>query len=216
MSKDRWGFDQWAKSYDEDVIKAARAEDWIFRDYDCVLDKVVDYCDLAGNNYSSVIDIGVGTGNLASRFLSRGMHVIGIEPSEEMRKICHQKYPDITITDGDFLKIPLFLPHVDLIVSAYAFHHLTSAKKAEAILEMKRVLNPKGRIVIADLVFRNAAEERRIKQALREAGRSDILEEFEDEYPGLFEELTLIFNGEGFSFQGERLTESIWIICAFL
>ncbi len=216
MAEDRWGFNQWAKSYDEDVIKAAQADNWIFRDYDRVLDKVVEYCDLAGNSYSSVLDIGVGTGNLASRFLSRGMQVIGVDPSEEMRNICQQKHPYIMVVDGDFLKIPLYLPHVDLIVSAYAFHHLTAAEKAEAVRVMKRFLKPKGRAVIADLMFRNAAEERRIKQALREAGRSDILEEFEDEYPGLFEELTLIFNGEGFSFQGERLTESIWILGAFL
>lgn len=216
MSQDRWGFDQWAKSYDEDVIKAARAEDWIFGDYNRVLDKVVEYCDLDGNSYSSVLDIGVGTGNLASRFLSIGMQVIGIDPSEEMRHICQQKHPDIMVVDGDFLKIPLYLPHVDLIVSAYAFHHLTAAEKWEAVLVMKRFLKPKGRIVIADLMFRNATEGRRIKQALSEAGRTDILNEFEDEYPGIFEELTLIFSGEGFSFQGERLTESIWIICAFL
>jgi putative AdoMet-dependent methyltransferase len=106
------------------------------------------------------------------------------------------------------------MPPVDLIVSAYAFHHLTAADKIDAILEMKRVIKPKGRIVIADLMFRNAAEERRIRQTLREAGRIDILTEFEDEYPGLFEELTVAFNGEGFDFRGERLTESVWIICA--
>jgi len=216
MSEDRWGFNQWAQSYDEDILNAARADHWIFRDYDRVLDKVVEYCQLEGNNYSSVLDIGVGTGNLAFRFLSRGMQVIGIDPSEEMRKICHHKYPDIKVVNGDFLKIPPSLPRVDLIVSAYAFHHLTAAEKEDSVLMMERFLKPKGRIVIADLMFRNAAEERRIKQSLCEAGRTDILEEFEDEYPGLFEELTLIFRSEGFSFRGERLTESVWIIRALL
>jgi putative AdoMet-dependent methyltransferase len=83
-----------------------------------------------------------------------------------------------------------------------------------AVIEMKRLLKPKGRVVIADLMFRNAAEERRIRQALRETGRHDILDEIKDEYPGLFEELTVIFTEEGFSIQGERLTESVWIIRA--
>ncbi len=215
MSEDTWGFDEWAKSYDLDVVRAARAEDWIFQDYERVLSKVVEYCDLDKHDYASVIDIGIGTGNLASRFLARGMHVVGIEPSPEMREICQEKYPDMIIEEGDFLTVPLYVPQVDLVVSTYALHHLTPAEKVEAVIEMKRLLKPRGRIVIADLMFRNAAEERRIRQALLEAGRGDILREFEDEYPGLFEELTIIFTEEGFSIQGERLTESIWIISAF-
>jgi putative AdoMet-dependent methyltransferase len=215
MSEDVWGFDEWAKSYDMDVVRAARAEDWIFQDYERVLDKVVEYCALEKNNYSTVIDIGTGTGNLASRFLKRGMYVMGIEPSAEMREICQQKYPEMIVEEGDFLTIPLYVPQVDLVVSSYALHHLTPAEKVEAVIEMKRLLKPRGRIVIADLMFRNAAEERRIRQALLETGRNDILREFEDEYPGLFEELTIIFTEEGFSIQGERLTESIWIISAF-
>jgi putative AdoMet-dependent methyltransferase len=215
MSQDRWGFDEWAKSYDLDVIRAARAEDWIFQDYERVLDRVVEYCELDKNSYKSVIDIGTGTGNLAARFLKRGLNVIGIEPSIEMRKICQQKHPEMMVEDGDFLTIPLYIPQVDLVVSAYALHHLTPAEKVSAVIEMKRLLKPRGRIVIADLMFRNAAEERRIRQALRETGRNDILDEFKDEYPGLFEELTVIFTEEGLSIQGERLTESVWIISAF-
>jgi putative AdoMet-dependent methyltransferase len=215
MSEDRWGFDEWARSYDMDVIRAARAEDWIFQDYERVLDKVVEYCDLDNNSYTSVIDIGTGTGNLASRFLARGLHVLGIEPSVEMRKICQEKYPEIMVEEGDFLTIPLYLPRVDLVVSAYALHHLTPVEKVEAVIETKRLLKPGGKVVIADLMFRNAAEERRIQQALRETGRSDILDEIKNEYPGLFEELTIIFTEEGFSIQGERLTESVWIIGAF-
>jgi putative AdoMet-dependent methyltransferase len=214
MAQDKWDFDEWAETYDMDVVRAARAEDWIFRDYERVLDKVVEYCELDKNRYTSVIDIGTGTGNLAARFLARGLHVLGIEPSGEMRKICQEKYPEMIVEEGDFLTIPLYLPRVDLVVSAYALHHLTPAEKVEAVIEMKRLLNPKGRVVIADLMFRNAAEERRIRQALRETGRSDILDEIKDEYPGLFEELTIIFTEEGFSIQGERLTESVWIISA--
>ena len=216
MAEDRWDFDKWARSYDEEVIKAARAGNWIYKDYDRVLDTVVRYCNLDNNTYNQVLDIGVGTGNLAARFLRKGFPVMGIDPSEEMRIVCEEKYPDIMVLEGDFLRIPLYIEHVDLIVSAYAFHHLTPAQKADSVLEVKRVLKPKGTIVIADLMFRNAAEEQRIKEALRETGKYDILEELEGEYPGYFEELTRIFNGEGFNVQGERLTESVWILCAWL
>jgi len=214
MTEDQYGSDERAITHDDDVLDTARSASWIYQDYNRVLDKIVEYCDLEDNDYTTVIDIGIGTGNLAARFLTREMHVFGLDTSLEMRDICGQKYPEISVEEGDFLRIPLYLPPVDLIVSAYTFHHLTAAKKIDAILEMKRVLKPKGRIVIADLMFWNAAEERRIRQTLLETGRTEILAELEDKYPGLFEELTVAFNGEDFDFQGERLTESVWILCA--
>jgi putative AdoMet-dependent methyltransferase len=216
MTGDRWGFNQWASSYDEDIIEAARSGDWMFGDYNRVLDKVVEYAELDGNSYTTVLDIGIGTGNLAVRFITRGMQVVGIDPSVEMRKICHRKYPDIKVMAGDFLKIPRSLQQFDVILSAYAFHHLTASEKAKAIPVMKRHLKPGGRIIIADLMFQNAIEESRIKRDLREAGRDDILERLADEYPGDYEALAQLFQKEGFSVDGERLTESVWIIRACL
>jgi putative AdoMet-dependent methyltransferase len=215
MTQDKWGFNDWDKSYDPDVVRAPNARDWIFKDYERVLDKIVEYCGLDENDYSSVIDIGTGAGNLASRFLGRRMQVIGLDTSPEMRELCEKKYPEMMVEKGNFLNIPLHLPRVDLIVSAYSFRRLSNVQKVEAVVEFKRALKPKGGVVIADLMFRNASEENRIKQALREAGRNDILKQIEDGYPGHFEALTIIFNEEGFNFRGERLTESVWIINAF-
>lgn len=214
MPEDRWGFNEWAKTYDKDVERASQTNDWMFRDYDRILGKVVNYCELDIHRYSAVLDIGTGTGNLAQRFLMRGLQVIGIEPSEEMRKICQQKYPEIKVIAGDFLNIPLPVRSVDLIVSAYAFHHLTPTQKEESILDMKKVLKPKGRIVIADLMFQNTSQEQRIKQALSESGRDEILEEIEDEYFGYFDKLKEAFDREEFNTKGEQLTESVWILCA--
>ena len=214
--KDRWDFDRWAKSYDETILRAAQSDDWMFKDYDRILDKVVDYCDLSSNNYSTVVDIGAGTGNLASRFLNRGLRVTGIDPSEEMRKICKQKYHDIQVRAGHFEDIPIPDESTSVIVSAYAFHHLTPVQKEASITKMKRVLRPKGRIVIADLMFGNRTEEERIKRALRMAGRGDIVDDIEDEYYGLFDELSNSFRREEFVFSGEQLTPFVWIFCAIL
>lgn len=214
MSMDRYGFNEWAKSYDDDVYKAAQNDDWMFGDYDRVLDKIVDYSDFDSNKYSNVLDIGIGTGNLAARFLERGLHVIGIDPSEEMRKICRQKLPVVSVLNGDFLSIPLETSSVDLIVSAYAFHHLSGEQKERAILEMKRVLALPGRIVIADLMFRNASQEKLVKDKLVKSGKTDLVNEIEDEYLGLFDDLKQLFEREGFVFRGEQLTEAVWILGA--
>lgn len=216
MPEDKWGFDRWAKSYDQDVAEAAKSNSWMFEDYERILDKVVDYCELASNRYSVVLDIGVGTGNLASRFIEKCISVIGIDTSREMVAICKQKYPDMELRIGDFLKIPLPAQSVDLIVSSYAFHHLTPAEKNESILEMRRVLKPKGRVVIADLMFRDASHKQHIKQVLRESDRGDVADELDEEYPALFTDLEETFRREGYVFGGEQLTDSVWILCAQL
>jgi putative AdoMet-dependent methyltransferase len=216
MPKDKWGFDRWAKSYDQDVTEAAQSNSWMFKDYDRILDRVVDYCDLASNRYSIVLDIGVGTGNLASRFIGKGINIIGIDTSREMLTICKQKYPDLELRIGDFLKIPLPTQSVDVVVSSYAFHHLTPAEKNESILEMRRVLKPKGRVVVADLMFRDASHEEHIKQALRESDGGDVADELDEEYPALFTDLEEMFRREEYIFRGEQLTDSVWIFCAQL
>jgi putative AdoMet-dependent methyltransferase len=214
--EDKWGFNDWAKSYDQDIVDRTHNEAWIFDQYNSVLDKVVEYCELSKNNYLVVLDIGIGTGNLAARFLQEGLHVIGIDPSKEMRKICKNKYPDLQVRGGDFLNIHLAPRSVDVIVSSYAFHHLTSTQKETSIPKMKRVLKPKGRVVIADLMFKNVLEEERIKLELRESYRTDVIEVIEDEYFGSFDDLSKAFNTEGFSVHGEQLTPFVWILRAML
>ena len=214
--KDRWGFDEWAKSYDKDVSEGTHQEDWVFEDYDRILDKVVEYCELSANHYLTVLDIGIGTGNLAAQFLGKGLHVIGIDPSKEMRKTCRQKYPQLEVKAGDFLNIPLPPRSVDVIISSYAFHHLTPGQKETSVSEMKRVLRVNGRIVIADLMFKNDSEEKQLKRGLRKSGRNDVLDVIEDEYFGLLDDLFHCFVKEGFNFRGEQLTPFVWIFCALL
>jgi putative AdoMet-dependent methyltransferase len=216
MPEDKWGFNGWAKSYDQDVTKAARSDDWMFKDYDHILDKVIDYCELASNRYSAVLDIGIGTGNLTSRFIGKVINIIGIDTSREMLAMCRQKYPAVELRIGDFLKIPLPPQSVDLVVSSYAFHHLTPVEKEESILEMRRVLKPKGRVVLTDLMFKDSSQEQHIKQALRESGRGDVVDEIDEEYPALFADLEKTFRREGYIFRGEQLTDSVWILCAQL
>ncbi len=216
MPRDKFGFKQWAPHYDTQVAKASPTDEWMFGGYDRVLNKVVEYCRLKENTYSSVLDIGIGTGNLAARFLSRGMQVAGIDPSKDMLKICRKKFPAIKTMKGDFLNYPRTLEKVDLIVSAYAFHHLTAAEKAKSVPLMKKLLNPDGRIVIADFMYQNAAAVEPTNRYILEKYGGDMAASFIDEYAGVYEDLVRIFKNEGFKVTGEQLTVSVWLFCARL
>ena len=117
---ERWDFNGWAESYDEDVTK----EDWIHRDYWKVLGLVAE---LAGG---IVVDIGCGTGNIL-RFLKRESY-IGVEPSAGMRRKFAEKH-GFEPLDGHFLSIPLPDESADTVVTTYAFHHVPDGEKEDAI-----------------------------------------------------------------------------------
>jgi putative AdoMet-dependent methyltransferase len=216
MVKFKLSFNKWAPSYDAQVYKASPTDEWMFGGYDRVLDKVVEYCRPKENAYTSALDIGTGTGNLGARFLKLNMQVTGIDPSSKMRRICGKKYPGINTLPGDFLNYPRSLPQVDVIASAYAFHHLNAAEKIQAVSMMKRLLKPKGRIVIADFMFKNAAEIVHVSQTIHETSGGDIMSTFKGEYPAMYDDLTAVFKQEGFTVDGTQLTVSVWIIRACL
>ncbi|MGD9118514.1 MAG: class I SAM-dependent methyltransferase, partial [Dehalococcoidia bacterium] len=210
MTEDRWGFNDWAKSYDEDVYDTTRPDQFTFQDYDRVLDTIVEYCDLPHNTCTRILDIGIGTGNLARRFLHSGIPITGIDPSTGMMETCRRKFPDIALMPGHFLDIPLPPQSIGLIVSSYAFHHLTASEKERSVGIMKNVLSPGGRIIIADLMFWNEAERQRIERSYFEAGRPEVPAEYAGEFPGYFEDLVAAFSSVGFTVDGEQLTQAVW------
>jgi putative AdoMet-dependent methyltransferase len=212
----RWNFDRWADSYDSDVLAVSVQKESLFQDYNRVLASVVEYSGLTKGNIATVLDIGIGTGNSAVHFLDMGMNVIGIDPSQEMRRRCHEKHPEISVLDGDFLHIPLASDSVDVIVSSYALHHLAPEEKDVSVLEMKRVLRIGGTVVVADLMFENAEEETLVKQRLHDSGRNDILDAVADEYFSLLDVLRNQFTKAFFSFTGMQLTPLVWIFKAVL
>ncbi len=216
MPKYKFTFNKWASTYDEHVSKASLTDDWMFGGYDRVLDKIVEYSGLEEKVYISVLEIGVGTGNLAARFLERGLRVYGIEPSRKMRKACKKKFPGIEVSPGDFLKYPGSLPPVDLIISAYAFHHLTETEKSRAVTMMKNQLKPGGRIVLADFMYQNPAAVLPTADIVRDRNGGDIIGCFKGEYLGYYDNICRAFAGEDFKVDGEQLTVSVWLVRARL
>lgn len=174
--KDKWNFNSWADSYDEDV-KVDRGALKIYENYNKVLNKVYEKSTIAGENIS-VLDIGVGTGNLAKKFLENNYRVVGIDQSREMLRVAKHKYPNLKVRLGEFLKIPFNDKVFDIIVSTYAFHHLNSEEKSLAIKEMIRVLKDNGKIVIGDLMFKNRVEEEWVLKELTEVQVDEIKDEY--------------------------------------
>ncbi|MBM4037265.1 MAG: methyltransferase domain-containing protein [Planctomycetes bacterium] len=158
-----------------------------------------------------VLDIGTGTGNSAVPFLELGCSVVGVDPSEQMLKLAEDKlrrWPgrfSVQHVDDPFLCLPFADASFDVVVSAYAIHHLADPDKQRAVREARRVLRTGGRVVIADTMFRDAPHKAR---ALAE------YPDMEDEYQPLLTTFPGMFEAEGFEVGLQQIGDLVWILVA--
>jgi ubiquinone/menaquinone biosynthesis C-methylase UbiE len=116
--------------------------------------RVVD--EVLTTNPATILDIGCGTGTLAVQLASRAPHarVIGLDADPHILRRAAVKARaadvDIELLRGMADEIGLDDASVDCAVSTLVFHHLAPDTKARALAEIKRVLSPGGRLVIAD------------------------------------------------------------------
>ncbi|AFH61800.1 MerR family transcriptional regulator [Paenibacillus caseinilyticus] len=142
--KDLWNYDRLAGLHDQRVLTDAEE----YRGYTEALATAVRW--LAPIPGETGLDIGTGTGNLAARLIELGVKMAGVDQSKEMLKRCRRKNPGMETKLGNFLALPYLDGRFDFVVTSFAFHHLTDDQKALALAEMRRVLQPRGRICIVD------------------------------------------------------------------
>lgn len=100
-----------------------------------------------------ILDLGSGTGVTAANVLARhpDAELTGIDGSGYMLEHARASLPSATFIEGD-LEEPLPTGPFDLVVSAFAVHHLPSAAKADLFARIASVLAPGGRFVLCDVV----------------------------------------------------------------
>lgn len=153
-------FDRWAGYYERSVESASGP----FEGYDLVLGQVTRSAH--AHPGMQVLDLGIGTGNLARRFVALGCEVWGIDFSPAMLAKARAEVPQVRLVEVDLLGVwPDELDRqFDRIVSTYVLHEFDLATKIGLLVRLAdHYLADQGRIVIGDIVFPTA-------QALKEAG----------------------------------------------
>lgn len=200
---DKFGFEEWAKRYDNDV----KNDKSIFLKYNDVLDFVVEISNVKKGNL--VLDIGTGTGNLLLKFLKNGAFVIGLDPSKNMldeakKKVKNYEKVEFILIEEPFLNIPFPDNYFDVVSSTYAFHHVSHELKEIALIEMLRVLKNKGILIIGDIMFKDKNEE------------EIFLEKYEfldkDEFYERIDELEKILKNLNLNFKYRKFTDYTYVI----
>jgi len=112
-------------------------------------------------NAYSILDLGAGTGVTAERVLAGhpGATLIGIDSSSDVLDLARR-----TVPSGTFLlqrlEDPLPTGKFDVVVSAFAIHHLRSTAKQDLFKRVAAVLRPRGRFAMCDVVIPTAPVEK--------------------------------------------------------
>lgn len=199
-------FDKWAETYDHDVYGDDEQYREVFAGYDAILEKVAERA--AG----TVLEFGVGTGNLTEKLMQRGHRVYGVEPSPGMRDIAKAKLPDLTLLEGDFLQYPAIDDVIHSIVSTYAFHHLTDDEKSIAIGQFYERLADGGKVVFADTAFLSEDERQAIMRDAALRGLDNLLHDLRTEYYPLVDTLRKMFTDHHFKVKFSRLNRFVWLM----
>lgn len=101
----------------------------------------------------SILDLGSGMGETAIATLKRhgGATLVGIDSSEEMLSIARRQVPSATFVVGR-LEDPLTPGPFDVVVSAFAIHHLDGEQKAMLFRRVSDSLTPSGVFAMLDVV----------------------------------------------------------------
>jgi putative AdoMet-dependent methyltransferase len=199
-------FDEWSESYDRTVAGEDVEYREVFEGYDRILEAVAEKVS------GTVVEFGVGTGNLTEKLISRSNKVYGIEPSEGMRREVLKRELSMELLDGDFLEFPELPVPIDVIVSTYAFHHLTDVEKEQAVALYSNLLGPGGRVVFADTSFASAEERHEIEQSALEAGFLNLYQDLRTEYYTSLDILNTLFTEQGFTVSFTRLNRYVWLL----
>ena len=144
------------------------AYDGIARLYDAwstgVIEDISFYVDEALATGGPVVELGVGTGRIAIPTAMAGVHVIGVDSSEEMLAVCAEQARRAGVGDrlelrpGD-LRRPPVEERVPLVTCPFrAYLHLRSDdERLEALGAARELLLPGGRLVFD--VFAPSAED---------------------------------------------------------
>lgn len=104
-----------------------------------------------------LLDVGCGTGTLAilaARLGGSGARVTGIDPAPRQiaraRAKARRAGLDIDFRQGVIEDLPFDEESFDAVTSTLMMHHLPDELKARGLSEIGRVLEPGGRVVIAD------------------------------------------------------------------
>jgi SAM-dependent methyltransferase len=106
-----------------------------------------------------VLDLGCGNGRYYEYFKEKGLDYHGLDNSEKLVEVARKRYKEADFRVGDALNLPFSDNFFDKVISIAVFHHIPSEEfRISFLKEVKRVLKPKGTLILTVWNFKEAKE----------------------------------------------------------
>lgn len=132
------GYSEWAVTYDDRPNPMTRAEESWVR-------SILTSRTAPG---ALVLDAGCGTGRHAAWLAAEGFQAVGVDRNAAMLRRAADRTPHASFVQGDFRALPISSGSVAAAVCSLALCHVPEL--VPALLELARVLQPGGRLVVSD------------------------------------------------------------------
>jgi SAM-dependent methyltransferase len=163
-------FDEIATAYDQS-LPAHVVEHYLSKRTRFVL----EYCPRG-----RVLDVGCGTGLLATRLAGAGYDVTGVDPSEGMLEVLRARATEVDGVHGSGTALPFADDTFDLVLSVAVMHHIADPDEVHrALAEMVRVAKPSGRILLWDHNPRNPYWKSLMARVPQDTGDERLIAEHE-------------------------------------
>ncbi len=142
-NRSRQFFDRHARQWDRMASELIPVERYVSR----ILDEI--------DSGHIVVDVGVGTGRLLKALSHASRHVIGVDQSSPMldearNRIGAEKLDNVELRLGELNHLPVADGVANCAILNMVLHH--AANPQTVFIELGRVLEPGGQLIIADLL----------------------------------------------------------------
>lgn len=190
------GFDLWADAYDKSVGFSDEDGTYPFAGYKTILNEI--YNRILNTSAKHVLDIGFGTGTLATKLYEHGCVIYGQDFSDRMLELAQEKMPTAKLIQGDFsngLVEPLLRQKYDAIIATYSLHHLTDMQKVTFLKSLLMLLNDRGCIYIGDIAFESRIALQKCREEVGNEWDDDeiyfVIDELKAHFPAMhFEQIS--------------------------
>ncbi|MGB0120791.1 MAG: class I SAM-dependent methyltransferase [Solirubrobacterales bacterium] len=128
----------------------------------------------------SILDVGCGTGVVASKLADQGYEVTGVDPSDGMLEHLRSSDPRVTAAQGSATDLPFDDDTFDLTMCVAVMHHIAEpAAVNESLIEMVRVTRHGGLILVWDHNPRNPYWKNLMARVPQDDGSERLIPEVE-------------------------------------
>ena len=173
------------------------------------------------DEYSSVVDLGAGTGQLTLAVATACSRVVAVDVSPAMlerlrSKVAASGVANVEVVHAGFLSYQHLGRPADFVYSRWALHHVPDFWKVLALRRVRSILRPRGVLRLSDVVysFDHSVAEDRLEQwcaTLPESGdhwvRADIEEHVRDEHSTFAWLLEAMMERSGFRIEDVSYTD---------